>query len=42
MAKTVNLVHPETGATITGTITEYEYETYVTEGFEEGSDDLAG
>ena len=34
MAKTVNLIHPDTGATIAGTITDEEYETYIAEGFE--------
>jgi len=35
MARTVNLIHPITGATITGTITEAEYILYVSEGYEE-------
>lgn len=35
MAKTVHLVQPETGATVTGTITNEEYAQYIAEGFEE-------
>ena len=35
MAKTVNLMHPDTGATIAGTITDEEYALYIAEGYEE-------
>ena len=35
MAKTVNMVNPENGATIAGTITEDEYAMYLAEGFED-------
>jgi hypothetical protein len=35
MAKTVNLINPETGATVTGTITDEEYALYISEGYEE-------
>jgi hypothetical protein len=37
MAKTVNLINPDTGATITGTITDEEYEFYISQGFVEVS-----
>ncbi len=39
MAKTVKLIHTETGATITGTITNEEYELYLSQGYEEGTDE---
>ena len=35
MAQTVNLIQPETGATITGTITDEEYALYISEGYVE-------
>jgi hypothetical protein len=35
MAKTVNMVNPQNGATIIGTITEDEYAVYLAEGFED-------
>ena len=35
MAKTVNLVQPATGGTITGTITDEEYDFYIGQGYEE-------
>ena len=35
MAKTVHLVQPETGSTITGTITDEEFALYISEGYEE-------
>lgn len=35
MAKIVKLEHPETGATIAGTITDEEYALYISEGYEE-------
>jgi len=35
MAKTVHLVQPETGATVSGTITDEEYALYISEGYEE-------
>jgi hypothetical protein len=35
MARTVKLVHAETGATIIGTITEAEYLVYMSEGYED-------
>ena len=39
MAKTVQLTHPQTKATIAGTITDQEYEFYVSQGYEEGTDE---
>jgi len=38
MAKTVQLINPETNGTISGTITDEEYETYIEEGFVEVDD----
>lgn len=35
MAKTVNLIHPETGGTIAGVITDDEYALYIEQGYEE-------
>ena len=35
MSKTVHLVQSETGATVTGTITDEEYARYISEGYEE-------
>jgi hypothetical protein len=35
MAKTVNMVNPETGAVVMGTVTEDEYVAYLAEGFED-------
>ena len=35
MTKTVNIINPETGASIIGTITEDEYAIYLAEGFED-------
>ena len=39
MAKTVQLIHPQTKATIAGTITDEEYELYVSQGYEEGTNE---
>jgi len=33
MAKTVNLVNSETGSIVAGTITEEEYNLYISEGY---------
>jgi hypothetical protein len=39
MAKTVNLIHPTTKTTVTGTITDDEYALYISEGYEESTDE---
>ncbi len=35
MVKTINMVNPETGAVVVGTVTEDEYAVYLAEGFED-------
>jgi hypothetical protein len=39
MAQKVNLVHPETESKVLGTITDEEYALYLSEGYEEGTDE---
>jgi hypothetical protein len=39
MAQVVNLIHPGTESKITGTFTEEEYALYLSEGYEEGTDE---
>ncbi len=39
MAKTVNLIHPTTETTVIGTITDEEYALYLSEGYEESTDE---
>lgn len=41
MAKTVKLIQPETGGTITGTITNEEYDFYIGQGYEEATEEPA-
>jgi len=39
MAKKVNLIHPETESKVLGTITDDEYELYLSQGYEEVTDE---
>ena len=39
MAQTVNLIHPTTKTTVTGTITDEEYALYLSQGYVEATDE---
>ena len=39
MTRTINMIHSETGATVSGTVADYEYEFYIAQGFVEATDE---